>query len=79
MLILTTFAMSANQLMGELMWIEHRNAPGGPFVYYSENSTLWFNILGTTSCIVGNYLNDALLVLPLFSCHHIHSPNPFFP
>lgn len=65
MLILTTFAMAANQLMGQLMWIEHRNAPGGPFAYYSENSTLWFNTLGTASCIVGNYLNDALLVTVL--------------
>ena len=78
MVILTTFEMNANHLMGELMWIEHRNAPGGPFVYYSENSTLWFNILGTTSCMVGNYLNDALLVLSLFPCHYIYYPNLFF-
>jgi hypothetical protein len=63
MLILTTFAMSANQIMGQFMWIEHRNFPGGPFDYYVVNSTLWINILGTAACIVGNYLNDALLVL----------------
>ena len=63
MLIITAFGMSANQLMGQFMWIEHRNFPGGPFVYYTVNSTLWINILGTTCCIVGNYLNDALLVL----------------
>ena len=67
MLFLTTFAMAANQLMGQLMWIEHRNFPGGPFNYYLLNSTLWINILGSAACIVGNYLNDALLVLPLFS------------
>ena len=69
MLILTTFAMAANQLMGQFMWIEHRNYPGGPFNYYLENSTLWINVFGTTACIVGNYLNDALLVLriPLIS------------
>ena len=67
MLILTTFAMAANQLMGQFMWIEHRNFSGGPFSYYLENSTLWINILGTAACIVGNYLNDALLVLPQFS------------
>ena len=63
MLILTTFAMAANQLMGQFMWIEHRNFTGGPFNYYLENSALWINVLGTTACIVGNYLNDALLVL----------------
>jgi hypothetical protein len=67
MLFLATFAMAANQLMGLFMWIEHRNFPGGPFSYYIANSTLWINVLGTTACIVGNYLNDALLVLPLFS------------
>ena len=60
--------MAANQLMGQFMWIEHRNYPGGPFNYYLENSTLWINVFGTATCIVGNYLNDALLVLrvPLF-------------
>lgn len=67
MLILTTFAMAANQLMGQFMWIEHRNFPGGPFEYYLDNSTLWINVFGTAACIVGNYLNDALLVLPSFS------------
>ena len=67
LLILNTFAIAANQLMGQFMWIEYRNFPGGPFSYYLENSTLWINILGTAACIVGNYLNDALLVLPLFS------------
>jgi hypothetical protein len=58
--------MSANQIMGQFMWIEHRNFPGGPFEYYVENSTLWINILGTTACIVGNYLNDALLLYRLY-------------
>jgi len=66
MLILTTFAMGTNQLLGQLMWIEHRNFPGGPFSYYLANSTLWINILGTASCIVGNYLNDALLLYRLY-------------
>jgi len=66
MLILTTIAMAANQLMGQFMWIEHRNFPGGPFSYYLENSTLWINVLGTAACIVGNYLNDALLLYRLY-------------
>jgi len=67
MLVLTTFALSANIIMGQLMWIEHRDFPEGSFSYYIANSTLWINILGTAACIVGNYLNDALLVLPSFS------------
>ena len=78
MLILTTFAMAANQLMGQFMWIEYRNYPGGPFVYYLENSTLWINIFGTAACIVGNYLNDALLVLSLFSSVLLLLANFFF-
>ena len=63
MLVLTAFALSANMVMGQLMWIEHRDFPGGPFAYYTEHSTLWINILGTAACIAGNYMNDALLVL----------------
>ena len=77
MLILTTFAMAANQIMGQFMWIEHRNFPGGPFTYYVDNSTLWINILGTASCIVGNYLNDGLLVLPLSPLLSLFA-NPLF-
>lgn len=68
MLVLTTFAMAANMLLGQLMWIEHRDFPGGPFAYYVANSTLWINILGTTASIVGNYMNDALL---LYRCYII--------
>ena len=63
MLILFAISMAANQIMGQLMWIENRNFPGGPFDYYMANSTLWINIFGTATCIAGNYMNDALLVL----------------
>ncbi|KAF8806974.1 hypothetical protein BYT27DRAFT_7338921 [Phlegmacium glaucopus] len=79
MLVLTTIALSANMFMGQYMWIEHRDFPGGPFSYYVANSTLWINILGTAACIVGNYMNDALLVLPsLSSVAFIRQPVFFY-
>ena len=60
LLILMTFAFSTPVLMGQLMWIEHRDFPGGPLSYLlSHGSSL---IVGLGTSIVGNFMGDALLV-----------------
>ncbi|KAF8806972.1 hypothetical protein BYT27DRAFT_7256979 [Phlegmacium glaucopus] len=68
MLALTTIALSTDMIMGQYMWIEHRDYPGGPYSYYIANGASWINVLGTTACIAGNILNDALL---LYRCYMI--------
>jgi len=62
MVILMAFALAANALMGQLMWIEHRNDPGGPMQYYTEKSTVWFNVLGSVTDIFADFMSNALLV-----------------
>jgi len=62
LLILMTFASSTNVLMGQLMWIEHRDFPGGPFSYFLSHGSSWIQVLGSATDIVGNFMGDALLV-----------------
>lgn len=61
-LILITFATSANAVFGQLMWIEHRDYPGGPANYFMENAAIWVETLGSAADVTGNVMGDALLV-----------------
>ncbi|KII95584.1 hypothetical protein PLICRDRAFT_26010 [Plicaturopsis crispa FD-325 SS-3] len=69
-LILLTIDISTNAIFGQLMWIEHRDVPGGPAAYMGENLTLWVNTLGTASGVAVNFMGDALL---LYRCFFIWS------
>ncbi|KIJ42132.1 hypothetical protein M422DRAFT_171524 [Sphaerobolus stellatus SS14] len=62
MIILMAFALSANVLMGQLMWIDHRNYPGGPLGYFSAQGAIWFNVLGSAADIFADILSNALLI-----------------
>lgn len=54
--------MIANSLLGQEMWIEHRNYPGGPVAYWTDNGAVWYNVLGSAADMFGNFMGDALLV-----------------
>lgn len=66
MLLCMSFAMIANSLLGQEMWIEHRNYPGGPVAYLTDNSTVWYNVLGSAADMFGNFMGDALLLYRLY-------------
>ncbi|KAJ3813288.1 hypothetical protein F5876DRAFT_35388 [Lentinula aff. lateritia] len=63
MLLCMSFAMIANSLMGQEMWIEHRNYPGGPVAFWTDNGAVWYNVLGSAADIFGNFMGDALLAI----------------
>ena len=71
-LVLTAFSLAGNMHVGQLMWIEHPDFPGGPLAYYANN-IFWITILGNAAIIAGNYRNDALLVLCSFFLRRIYS------
>jgi len=56
--------------MGQLMWIQHRDDPGGPYAYFVASANSWFETLGTATDIVANIMSDALLV---YRCYVIWS------
>ncbi|KAE9394591.1 hypothetical protein BT96DRAFT_886487 [Gymnopus androsaceus JB14] len=66
MLLCMSFAMIANSLLGQEMWIEHRNYPGGPVAYWTDNGAVWYNVLGSAADMFGNFMGDALLVYRLY-------------
>ncbi len=68
LLLLLTIDISTNAFFGELVWIEHRDVPGGPAAYLNDNISAWYNTFGTTSSVALNFLGDALLVSITASC-----------
>nr|GAT60884.1 predicted protein [Mycena chlorophos] len=66
LLILTTIAMAANLFYGQMMWIEHRDEPGGPVVYFATHITAWYNTFGTAASVAADVLSNGLM---LFRCY----------
>lgn len=45
------------------MWIERgQNTAGGPIAYFDDNTTWWFNTLGTSADVATDVMSEALLV-----------------
>ncbi|THV02665.1 hypothetical protein K435DRAFT_749067 [Dendrothele bispora CBS 962.96] len=61
-LLLMTFDKAANLMLGQMMWIEHRDVEGGPLVYFALHSTDWYNVMGSATSMAVNFLGDALLI-----------------
>jgi hypothetical protein len=60
--VLITIAVGANAMYGQMMYVEHRDVPGGPVAFFATHSTDWYNTLGSAADITANFLGDALLV-----------------
>jgi len=63
-----TWAMLANALLGQEMWVEHRDFPGGPSAYFAANSSVWYNVVGSAADAFADFMGDALL---LYRCYII--------
>ncbi|TFY78128.1 hypothetical protein EWM64_g5886 [Hericium alpestre] len=68
MLLLMTIGMATDSVLGQLMWIEHRDVPGGPPAYLQESLTTWWQTLGSTADLASNILGDGLL---LYRCYMV--------
>lgn len=62
LLALTTIEVVVDTTWGRLMWIDHRNDPGGPLGFYSASVSTWYCILKVAACAMANILGDGLLV-----------------
>ncbi|TFY68130.1 hypothetical protein EVG20_g3679 [Dentipellis fragilis] len=67
LLILLTFSILSNALFGQEAWIEHR-AEMDPAEFLAENTSLWYNTLGSAADITVNFMGDGLLV---YRCYMI--------
>ena len=59
---LVTIEVSMNAMWGTLMWIDHRNDPGGPVKFYGVSEGEWYNAVDLTAHATANVLADGLLV-----------------
>ncbi|KAK0484356.1 hypothetical protein EDD18DRAFT_708626 [Armillaria luteobubalina] len=66
--ILVTISVVANGYFGQLVWLEHRDFPGGSGAYFLANVSLWLNTFGTAADAAADVLGDALL---LYRCYII--------
>jgi len=62
LLLLETIAMSADYFFGQMMWIEHRDDPGGPVVYFASHIADWYNTFGTAANVTEDFLSNALML-----------------
>ena len=65
-LFLATAEICLNSLAGQLMLIDYRESPEGPFAYYLSISGGWFGISVISCQVVSVALADALLVSRTF-------------
>ncbi|KAF7318287.1 hypothetical protein HMN09_00337400 [Mycena chlorophos] len=62
LLILETIAMAADLFYGQMMWIEHRDDPGGPVAYFAEHIADWYNTFGTAANVTEDFMSNALML-----------------
>jgi hypothetical protein len=62
LLALITIDVALGALQSQYMWIDHRDHPGGPLMYFEVAEVAWFNILGMSARSVANILGLGLLV-----------------
>ena len=65
--ILFIFGSMANALdmhIGQSIFVDNRNFPGGPAAYNTATFSAPVNVLCTAACTIGGWFQDALLVIP---------------
>ncbi|SRR6266851_537707 len=65
LLALVMLQVISGGLLGQYMWIDNRNFPGGPLGYYGATQNMWWNVMAFAGGAVANILGDGLLVSPL--------------
>lgn len=62
LLLFLSIALATNCGLGDLMWIDDRDVPGGPPAYYQNNISDWYNTLGTAADVAALAMADGLMV-----------------
>ena len=73
-LALIAFAILANTVFMQEMWIDHRADPGGPLGYLAANSAVWYQTMGSICGLLVTFIGDALMVSVL----PFHRTGPLF-
>ena len=60
--LLGSLANAIDMRMSQMIFVDNRDFPGGPGAYAVTTYTVPINILCTAACVIGGWLQDALLV-----------------
>ncbi|KAI6044611.1 hypothetical protein EDC04DRAFT_323531 [Pisolithus marmoratus] len=72
--ILATIGFAANVKYTEMIWIDLRDAPGGPVALIQDELSYWINVMALTCYYVMEWLMQALL---LYRCVVVWNGNKF--
>jgi len=64
--ILGSVANGIDMHMGQVIFVDNRTYPGGPGAYASTTFTVPINIICTIACVIGAWLQDALLIFRFY-------------
>ncbi|KAI3606135.1 hypothetical protein WG66_003970 [Moniliophthora roreri] len=65
-------AIASSTALGYLMWLKHRDFPGGPMVYYTGSTTSWNNFTSISAIEFTSFLGN---LLSLYRCYVIWNSN----
>ncbi|KAK0184024.1 hypothetical protein F5146DRAFT_1106164 [Armillaria mellea] len=72
LVLLTAIGGGTNMQLGQLMWIQYPEYPGGAPAYFADHSSDWYEVWGTGSDAFANVMADSLL---LYRCYIIYGSN----
>ncbi|THH30171.1 hypothetical protein EUX98_g4015 [Antrodiella citrinella] len=64
--ILGSVSNGIDMHMGQVIFVDNRNFPGGPGAFASTIFTVPVNIICTAACVIGGWLQDALLIFRFY-------------
>ncbi len=62
LVFLSAVGGGTNIQLGQLMWIQYPDYPGGAPAYFADHSSDWYEVWGTGSISFANIMGDILLV-----------------
>ncbi|KAK0434481.1 hypothetical protein EV421DRAFT_2062414 [Armillaria borealis] len=72
LVLLTAIGGGTNIQLGQFMWIQYPDYPGGAPAYFADHSSDWYEVWGTGCDAFANIMADGLL---LYRCYIIYSSN----
>jgi hypothetical protein len=66
LMLFYTISMASNATMGQRMWIDHRDIPGGPPAYFGIHVNDWYNTFGSAASVALMVTADTLMLYRCF-------------
>ncbi|KAK0471097.1 hypothetical protein IW261DRAFT_1513054 [Armillaria novae-zelandiae] len=72
LLVLSAVGGGTNMQLGQLMWIQYPDYPGGAPAYFADHSSDWYEVWGTGCVSFANIMGDGLLLYRCYIFYNSH-------